>query len=317
MIRRSVAIRLLCVALMGVFLLAPTGGAQDAPRREQGGARARRPRRERGDQPRRNAWRRFGTDRMAQQVMQMIERGDPAVPGQDRWIERFLRNRLIKAPSLNALESAHYAVAEIHLKAGDHVKCLDRLKLVLTAAGDRQDEVVWLTHLNIASICRTHLGDVQRAIAEYKLVKGVWEAYAQRELLRTLVDIGKINEAVGILQKQHDDATEKGAKLALLKRIAEFYAQNDDDAKAIEFYDRIVASVTPAEIEEIKEAVRQYVSSQADKAIELRKADRHDAARRVMREVERRGAELRAQGRTDEFRAFEAAMTEATEKLKR
>ncbi|MBL7133030.1 MAG: hypothetical protein ISS78_02940 [Phycisphaerae bacterium] len=252
---------------------------------------------------------------MARRIIHMIEQGAAVHPEQHLRIERYLMNHLIKAPSLNTVESAHYAVAEIHLRRGDHQKCLQRLQQVLREAGERQDNAVWLTHLNIANISRIHLGDVQQAIREYALVKGPLAGYAQGELLRTFEEMGQVAEAVAILQKRCEAATDKGAKLSLLKQIADLYARNNDEEKAIAAYDRIAGEFTSAEVEKMKKAAAQYVLDQADEVIRLRNAHRFEEAERVMHQVRRRETLLRSQGRTDELQAFREAMPQAMEKI--
>jgi len=311
MARHSCTAKLIGVALLACAVFVSAVGAQPEARPEIGARGERGEARPRGRPERRRPERNW----MAERIMHMIELGGQVGPDQARWLDRYLTNRLITPPSLNTLESAHYAVAEIYLRRGDHEKCLERLQRVIKSAGNRQDDAVWLTHLNIANIARTHLGDVQQAIREYRLVKGTWAGYAERELLRTLVDMGKLDEAVAVLQQQYEAATERGETLAVLRRIAEFYVQNNEDAKAIEAYDRIAKEFTAADIEEMKKAAARYVFDQAEKVVQLRNAHRFDEAEKLMRQVRRREATLRAQGRSDELRAFEAALSQAREKL--
>jgi len=260
---------------------------------------------------------RFAERRMRERMMERIREGDAIGEQGERWLDRYLMTRLLRAPSMNAVDSAHYSVAEIHLNAREHAKCLDRLEKVLAAAGDREDETVWVTHLNIANVCRRHTGDVQRAIREYKLVKGVWAGFARRELLGTLEEMGELDQAVGLLLKQHDAASEKGEKLALLQQVAELYERNEEAEKAIATYDRITREFTHGDIEQMKKAAAQYALDNAEKAAQLREAGRFEEAEELIRETHRRLDTLRSQRRQDEVRAMEEVLPQAMEGLER
>ena len=315
---RTQMVALVIVTLLACLALGQAAAAQapaaNPPReRQEGEERMRWMLERRGAQPA-GRLREF-QQRTLESMMRRIETGTPVGPDQERWLERHLVTHLLRLPSMNAVESAHYAVAEIYLNRGEHMKCLERLQTVLDSAGNRQDDVVWVTHLNIANICRRQQGDVQRAIREYKLVKGTFAGFAQRELLRTLEEMGELDEAVAILEKEYDAAMQKGEKLALLTRIAETYVRNNEEEKAIAVYDRIVAEFTAADIEEMRKAAADYVKKNAEKVIALREAGRFDEAERTIQETHRRLDTLRAQGRGDEARAMEEILPEAMEKI--
>ena len=255
--------------------------------------------------------------RGVERIMRRVAEGEPIEPEQEMWLERYMAENLLRSPSMNAIESAHYAVAEIYLRRGDHGKCVARLQEVVDGAGKRQDEPVWVTHLNIANVCRKRLGDMQRAIKEYKLVKGAWAAFAERQLLGTLEEMGKLDEAVKILEGQYKTAKEKGEKLALLRRIAELYLRNNEEEKAIATYDRIAKEFTAKDLEEMKQAAVEFVKKTADKIAALREEGKHEEAERLTIELRRRLGTLRAQGRTDEVQVMERAMRQAMEKIER
>lgn len=253
--------------------------------------------------------------RRIEDIVRRVEEGGQVEPEQERWLEQYLKENLLRSPSLNAIESAHYAVAEIYLRRQDHAKCAERLRKVVEEAGERQDEAVWISHLNIANVCRRHLGDMQRALKEYKLVKGGWAAYAERELLGTYEEMGKLEDAIKILDGQYKAAAEKGEKLALLRRIAELYLRNDEEGKAIAAYDRIAKEFSAKDIVEMKKSAAEFVKKNADKVIALHEVGKHDEAERLTMETRRRLGTLKAQGRTDEAESMEKAMRAAMERI--
>ena len=314
--RAPMVVLIVSVSLAVAFVVSAQPVPPQVPGREPA-ARARRAPAERVGQREPGRARQMQADWFQRRVMERIENGEPVGPEEERWIERYLMDHLLRVPSMDALDSAHYAAAEIHLARSDYAKCLERLDKVLASFDDRQDETAWVTHLNIANICRRRTGDMQRAIREYKLVQGIWAGFAQRELLRTLEEMGQLDEAVNLLVGQYDAAKEKGERLALLQRVAELYERNEEMEKAIAVYDRITTEFTRADIEALKKAAAQYVSDNVEAVVALREAGRFEEAQRLIGETHRRLATLRSQGRQDEARAMEAVLPQAIEKLER
>ena len=254
---------------------------------------------------------RRGMDR----VMEQLQRGGPIGPEIERMLQRMGGRVLIRAPRMNPVDEAHYAIADIHLQKNRNTECLDRLQKVIDGAGDDEDETVWVSHLNRANILRHRVGDVRRAMEEYKRVKGRWAQFAQNQLLRTLEEMGNLDEAAAILQGQLEAAKEPGEKLVLLRRIAEFYKRNEQPDKAIAYYERITKEFSRKKVAKMIEAVQQYVKETADKIIELRKRGRFEDADELRRSAERRMNLLRTQGRHIEADAMEEAARAARQRI--
>jgi len=292
--------------------------AQPDPKREDA---ARRNIQKRGREnaavvPARRRVQRAGQTRALQdRIMTMVKEGRTPGPQEERLVERYLATNLLRAPSMSAVDGAHYSIAEINLRRGDYATCLERLERVLTSAGEAEDETVWVTHFNIANLCGTQTGDVQRAVNEYACVKGMWAGMAQVSLLRTLEEIGELDQAVTRVLRQQDVATETGEKIALLKRLAELYQLNEEPDKAVEIYDRITKEFTRADVEKIKKDAVQYVLDGARKARQLRDGGQFEAAREQIDAMRFRLATLRAQGRMDEVHAMKGIMPLALDGL--
>jgi len=241
----------------------------------------------------------------AERVIGAVEEGRPVDPFMDRWLNRYSESHLIRPGNLNPVDDAHYSVAEIYLRKERYADCIQRLQKVIDSYKE-ENETVWVTRLNMGNVERRR-GAVQQAIEQYKRVKGRWAGYAQRRLLATLEESGLLDEAVSLLEARYKESTDKGERLALLRRIAELYARNGEDDKAIETYDRITREFSREEMAGLVQAARDYVAERADRVLELIRTGRGDEAHRLMEEIEQRLAVLRAQGRGAEADAMERA----------
>lgn len=266
----------------------------------------------RGDRDRMRA---FYEKRQMERLMENLRQGRPIDPRMERMLERLIGSRLLRSPGMNAIDSAHYAVAEIHLQQQEMDKCLKRLQAVLVSHKEAQNETVWVTHLNLGLLYSKLRGDIQQSLKHFKQVQGLWAVFARRQLLKTYEEAGQIEEAVALLKTENEGAEEKGARLAMLRSIAELYQRNEERRKAIEYYDKITKEFTPEDVAGIVKAAEAEVKQYADKVTALRNEDRFEEAEQIIRKAENRLNALRAQGRREEAEAFERAMHEARERI--
>jgi len=265
----------------------------------------------------RRRMRRFYEQRQMERLMRNLREGRPMDPGTQRWLERAIGTRLLRSPGMNAIDLAHYSIAEICLREQRIDDCLKRLQTVLGQYKEKENETVWVTHLNMAIIYRKLRGDVQQALDHFKKVKGLWAQFARQQLLQTYEETGQIEEAVALLKAAHEGVEEKGARLAMLRSIAELYERNQQPDKAIEYYDKITKQFTPEDIAKMIEAVKEEVKRDAEQVIELRKERRFEEAERMMQQARNRLSSLRAQGRREEAEAFERALDQARRSIER
>lgn len=289
-------------------------GQGDRRPQRRGDRGARRPGRDGGRDVRLRMGEQFMNRRMAE-VMEQIKEGRAIPPEVEDMLERFGGRVLLRSPNMNAVDAAHYSVAEIHLRGGKHQECLKRLQKVIAEAGDEKNDTVWVTHLNCGNIYRHHIGNMQEAIREYKLVQGLWGGFAQRQLLRTYEEMDRLDEAVKLLTDELNAAAEPGAKLVLLRRIAELYERNDEPEKAIRYYDQITREFTRKQIAEMVKAAVDSVEKQVDRIVQLRREERFEEAERIVRAMHQRMAALRAQGRHAEADGMERARDAAHKRL--
>ena len=259
----------------------------------------------------RNRMRLFYEERQMDRLMENLRQGNPLDPQMEQMLERAIGSRLLRSPGLSPIDLAHYSVAEIHLQQKDIDLCLKRLQTVLDSHPDQANEAVWVTHLNLALLNRAQRGDVQSALKHFKQVQGLWAGFARQQLLKTYEEAGQIEEAAALLKSDTGNADEKGARLAMLRAIAELYQRNQQHDKAIEYYDKITKEFTAEDIAAIIKAVQDQVKQSADKVIALRNEGRHEEARQLIQQAEARLRTLRGQDRHEEADAYQQAMDQA------
>jgi len=259
----------------------------------------------------------FYEKRQMERLMRNLREGRPLDPGAQRSLERVIGTRLFRSPKMNPIDLAHYSIAEIYLREQKIDECLKRLQTVLDQYKDKENETAWVTHLNMAIIYRKLRGDIQQALDHFKKVKGLWAGFARQQLIQTYEETGQIEEAVALLKTSHEGVEEKGARLAMLRSIAELYERNRQPDKAIEYYNKITEEFTPEDIAKMINSIKEEVKRDAEQVIALRKERRFEEAERIMQRARNRLNSLRAQGRNEEAEAFEHALGQVRRSIER
>ena len=222
-----------------------------------------------------------------------------------QWLDRNGDKFLILSSDLNAVDAAHLSIAEIHLKKKQYEPCLARLQTIITQAGGKENDAVSLAYLNRANVQRKHIGNVQQAIKEYKLVKGRWQALSLALLLDCYSELGQLDKAVDVLMKEYGAENELGLKLGLLRQVAKLYEKNDDLDKALAYYDRITKEFTREQIDKITDNASKFAETMKRQAEELKETGREAASVKLRNELNDRIAIFRAQGRDEEADAMQ------------
>lgn len=308
-------------AALAITLAGPALAQQDAaqpdrnrnPQGRRNGNRAERPEgAERGD---RDNMRAFYEKRQMERLMEDLRQGRPIDPRMERMFERLIGSSLLRSPGMNPIDLAHYSVAEIHLQQKEVDNCLKRLQTVIEAHKEQQNETVWVTHLNLGLLYSKLRGDIQQSLTHLKQVQGLWAAFARRQLLKTYEEAGQLEAAVALLKTENQGVEEKGARLAMLRSIAELYQRNEERQKAIEYYDKITKEFTPDDVAGMVKAAEAEVKQYADQVTALLKENRREEVEQIIRKAENRLSALRAQDRREEAEAFERAMHAARERI--
>jgi tetratricopeptide (TPR) repeat protein len=221
-------------------------------------------------------------------------------------LRRYWATHLHRNGSLNAIESAHYSVAELRLESAQPKAALAELGRVLATA--ESDEVRNLTHLNLGQIYRLSLNDAAKAMEHFDRVAGPLRHKARNYELAMLEEKGEHDEAAKLLEKQIAETKEQGEKLALLHRLAALYRRQRLTEKALAAYQRITTEFTPRVVEQMRQALQAEVDASFRRLRDLQAQGAGHEAEQVMRGIHRRAEELRLAGRWDEARAYQQAM---------
>ena len=241
---------------------------------------------------------------------EMEEMAEEAILGHVRGeelakVERYWTTHL-RRPPMDAIASAHCAIAEIQLNRRNPRGAVAALEKLL--AGKPDEELRNVTHLNLAEIHRRHLNDAAGAAKHYGQVRGVYRHLARHYLLAMLVAGGKAAEAAKHLEGLVAKAHEKGEKLALLHRLASLYRRLEMPDQALKTYERITREFTAADLKQLREDAANEAEAMIERMQELFEADRGEEGERLERKIHRRARDLRLAGRQDEAQAFRAVM---------
>ena len=111
-----------------------------------------------------------------------MKKGDPIDRGPDELVRG----------SMNVIDAAHLAIAEIEFGRGHHQQALAELQKIVAKSPD--PDAVATTHFNLAVIYRRHLKDPRKAVEEYRKVTGELKERALREVEATLEEARNAEE---------------------------------------------------------------------------------------------------------------------------
>jgi len=240
-----------------------------------------------------------------EQLAEAEARGELGAEERDQ-LRRYWAAHLHRSGSLNAVESAHYSIAELRLERSEPEAALAELVHVLAAA--ESDDVRHLTHLNLGQIYRLSLNDAAKATEHFDRVAGPLRHKASNYKLAMLEEMGKHAEAATLLDKQIAETKEQGEKLALLHRLAALCRRQRLTEKALAAYKRITTEFTPEAVAAMHQAHQAEVAASFRRLLDLQAQGAGDEAEQVMRGLHRRAEALRFAGRWDEARAYQQAM---------
>jgi len=247
----------------------------------------------------------------------MIELSDAEVAGEIapeevEELTKYWATHLRRCP-MNAVESAHYSIAELHLQRGNAQAAAADLQKLLEA--NPSPELRTVTQFNLGELYRRRLNDATSAVKHYRQVEGELRPQALHYMLAALSETGKPEQAAKLLEELAAGAKEKGEQLALLHRLARLYRQFKMEDQALAVYQRITKEFTPADIQQICDAVVREANDTIQKIAALRQKEEDEAADRLEEQLHRRARSLRLTQRWDELKAFNDAVNKGLEKL--
>jgi len=214
---------------------------------------------------------------------------------------------------MNAVESAHYSIAELHLQRGNGEATIAALEKALQASQD--PEVRNVTELNLAEVHRRRLNEPEKALAHYRKVTGDFRFLARHYAFTMLAETGKADQAAKLLDELAASTKEKGEQLALLHRLAALHKQFKMDDQALAIYQRITKDFTPADIKDICAAATAEAEAVIQKIAQARRNEDGEGAERLEGQLHRRARGFRLANRWDELKAFNDTVARGMEKL--
>lgn len=221
-------------------------------------------------------------------------------------LQRFLRNRLLR-PRLNVAQDARYTLAGIYLRRDEFAKAVAKLRQAI-AAEPRPNEVVWVSHYNIARILRHEMKQNEKALAEYLKVEGNLRALARFEAEEMLRKEKQYARLAQTMEKRLAASKDEGERLALMIRLGKLYQKTGQGDKGIEMLERVAAEATPEKLKAMKAKAIARVKQDSARIRRLRSKNRHRDADKVEGDLWREVARLHLQGRGEEAHAMGEAM---------
>ena len=244
------------------------------------------------------------------EIMDRARRGEALTPDEQALRERMMARRaerlraerdggefLIQNERLNDVDRAHYRIAEIHTRKQRYEQAVEELVKVVENSPD--PFAVSLSHLNIATFYRRHLGDPDRAIIEYARVTGELRDRAQTEMVGTHAELGEFDKAAALLEQFIEQTDDPARKIELLNNVADLYLQAEQEDKAIAALQRIIDTLSYEQAQELREA-REGPGDGPPEA--MRRDGPPDAMRQQLLE---RIRDLEAAGRPEEAERLE------------
>ena len=227
-------------------------------------------------------------------------------------VNRYWETHLRRCP-MDALESAQYSIAELHLQRRNPQAAAAALETLLK--GTEKPELRSTTHLNLGEICRRHVHNTEAAAKHYRQVTGPRRHHARHYMLAMLIEAGNATHAVKILEGLIARAKEKGEKLALLHQVAALYRRFDMPDQALAIYQQITRDFTPADIATMRKAAAHEANAMLDRMARHQRGEQWDLAERLEWALHQRLRDLRLARRTDEFEAFRVAVEKGLREL--
>jgi tetratricopeptide (TPR) repeat protein len=138
---------------------------------------------------------------------------------------------------LNPVDAALHTIAEVQLKAQQYEEAVAALERILKSP---DAAAVSAAHFNMATIYRRNLGQVDKAIAEYRKVQGPLAFRAWGEILATYEEVGGFDKAMATLEEILAGVQDKAVKVKLLNLIARAWDTHGQPAKSAAALERVV-----------------------------------------------------------------------------
>jgi tetratricopeptide (TPR) repeat protein len=187
----------------------------------------------------------------------------------------------------NAVDQARFQIASLLV---DQKKYEDAIGELLRTAEESPDQTAsGAAHLSIGNIFRHGLKDTDKAVEQYREVKGRLAELATRLIVDTYQEAGKPEEAIKTLDQLLTATQEPGQKIRLLNMTADVYRRSGKPEKAVETLRKITESLSYDDAEAMR---RGWMEEEAqlgrmqDRIQGLRADGRNEEAERLQKEAD-------------------------------
>ena len=187
----------------------------------------------------------------------------------------------------NAVDQARFQIASLLV---DEKKYEDAIGELLRTAEESPDQTASAAaHFSIGNIFRQCLKDNDKAIEQYREVKGRLAELATQYIVDTYQEAGKPEEAIKTLDQLLAATQEPGQKVRLLNMTADVYRRSGKPDKAVETLRKITESLSYDDAEAMRRGWMQEeaeLGNIQDRIQDLRAQGRNEEAERLQREAD-------------------------------
>ena len=187
----------------------------------------------------------------------------------------------------NAVDQARFQIAALLV---EQKKFEDAVGELLKMTEESPDETAQAAaRLSAGNIFRQCIKDYDKAIEQFREVKGKLTDVATKLIVEAYQEAGKPEEAVKVLEDILAKAQDPGQKVRLLNMIADVYRRSGKPDKAVETLRKVTETVTYDDAEAMR---RGWTEEEAQldkleaKIQDLRAAGRNEEANELQKQVE-------------------------------
>jgi tetratricopeptide (TPR) repeat protein len=194
---------------------------------------------------------------------------------------------ILSTPEGNAVDQARFQIAALLVEQKKYEDAIGELLKMTEESPDETAQAA--AHLSAGNIFRQCIKDYDKAIEQYREVKGRLTDAATKLIVETYQEAGEPEAAIKELENILSKAQEPGQKVRLLTLIADVYRRSGNTDKAIETLRKVTEALTYDDAEAMR---RGWTDDEAqlgkmqDKLQDLRAAGRDEEANELQRRVD-------------------------------
>lgn len=188
---------------------------------------------------------------------------------------------------MNAVDQARFQIAALLVEQKKYEDAIGELFKTVEESPD--ENAVSAAHLTAGNIFRIYIKDIDKAVEQYREVKGKFRELAIKAIVDAYTEAGKPEEAIKEIEVLLANTQEPGQKIRLLNMEADVYRRSGKSDKAIEALRKITETITYDEAEALRKGwldEEAQLEKIEERIRDLRAAGRHEEADRLQKEAE-------------------------------